>query len=257
MTAFPTCSSLGLQCRELEVTLRIAELDEDDAVFHDAIATWLLGHNERISFGRPYVRDRRLLVDAIIHVGCKYLKVEYRQAARCTAHGFSGPLPAASTLRRPVLQHGPGEFTLVQDREVQLVKLRSRPSPQRSLPTLPLENPCAGAPCRTADHRRGAACCRDLTVELVIEEDAGETQALLRSRQSPYLCKVQLGSEDILECEIISACGYLATDDLSCTLHGSTRPDGAAAKPSVCSDWPDQDADTAYHPGCRLVPLAR
>jgi hypothetical protein len=125
------------------------------------------------------------------------------------------------------------------------------------LPTLSAENPCAGAPCRTADHRRGAACCRDLTIEVVIEDDPDETQARLRSRRPPYLCKVELGSEDIFECEVISACGYLAAEDLSCTLHGSVRPSGATAKPSVCSDWPDRDPESAYHPGCRLVTPTR
>ena len=38
---------------------------------------------------------------------------------------------------------------------------------------------------------------------------------------------------------------------------GGFLPNGAAAKPSLCSDWPDGDADTTYHPGCRLVPRTR
>ena len=87
-------------------------------------------------------------------------------------------------------------------------------------------------------------------------ENAGETEALLRSRLPPYVCKVSLASEDILECEIISACGHLAGDDLSCSLHGLMRPGGAPAKPSICSDWPDLDPDSEYHPGCRLIPMA-
>ena len=87
-------------------------------------------------------------------------------------------------------------------------------------------------------------------------ENNGETEALLRSRVSPYVCKVTLAGEDILECEIISACGHLAGDDLSCSLHGLTRENGAPAKPSICSDWPEPDPESELHPGCRLVPSA-
>jgi hypothetical protein len=265
MTTPPPCTSLGTQCRELRLTLRIAELDEDGATFHDAVATWLLGHTERITFGRPYVRDRRLLVDATVHVGCKYLRMENDgpgrpggpQIAQCKAHAFDGFVPAATTPPRPTLHDGKGRYAVVQDRKIQTVSLSASPAPRRALPTLQTENPCVGAPCRTADHTRGAACCRDLTAEVVLQENRGETEALLRSRVSPFVCKVTLAGEDILECEIISACGYLAGDDLSCSLHGLVRASGAPAKPSLCSDWPDTDPDSEYHPGCRLVPSAR
>jgi hypothetical protein len=117
-------------------------------------------------------------------------------------------------------------------------------------------NPCHGAPCRTADNARGAACCRDLTLEVVApayERRADYLEALLRARRSPYLCKTERASVDILECEIISACGYLEGDGISCALHGRLRPDGKPAKPFVCSDWPDLGPGDEGHPGCRLI----
>jgi hypothetical protein len=119
------------------------------------------------------------------------------------------------------------------------------------------ENPCAGAPCRTADHRRGAACCRDLSIDVVAPPGADLDEALLRSRRSPYLCKVTRSEPAILACEVISACGYLGDDELSCVLHGRVRPDGAPAKPSICSEWPNPGPDDATHPGCRLVPAGK
>src|SRR4026209_2441023 len=72
----PPCRALGNQCRELAVTLRIAELDEDDGTFHDAAGTWLMGHSERIAFGELYVQGSRLLVDAQLDVPCRHLTHE-------------------------------------------------------------------------------------------------------------------------------------------------------------------------------------
>jgi hypothetical protein len=145
---------------------------------------------------------------------------------------------------------------MMQDTRVQPLRLVAAPAPRRSLPTLPTANPCSGAPCRTADNRRGAACCRDLTLDVVLPATDIETESLLLSRRAPYLCKTTRVDEDIVECEVISACGYLA-DDQSCALHGLVRENGAPAKPSICAEWPENEADTVYHPGCRLVPENR
>jgi hypothetical protein len=101
------------------------------------------------------------------------------------------------------------------------------------------ENPCAIAPCTTADHKRGSACCRDLQIEILCERADTEQEALVRSRLSPYLCKVSRERDDALEAEMISACGYLDAEGLNCTLHGRLRPDGRTAKPDLCSAWPD------------------
>lgn len=266
MPAAPPCRNLGRHCRELRVTLSIAELD-DDPPSRDALATWLLGHGERISFGAPYVRGRRVLTDAVVHVPCKYLRAAGAAEAggaaaaaevRCAAHGFSGPLPPSRQPTRPSPpRHADGSLTLVHRGRPRRLDLEARPPRARALPVIHHGgNPCVGAPCRTADNRRGAACCRDLTLEIVApayERGSEHLEALLLARRSPYLCKTERVSTDIIECEVISACGYLADDGISCVLHQRVRPDGKPAKPFVCSDWPDLGPDDVGHPGCRLL----
>ena len=70
-------------------------------------------------------------------------------------------------------------------------------------------NPCASAPCRTADNRRGSACCRDLQIEIQCRRDQVELERLVRHRKSPYLCKVEREGDETICAEMISACGYL------------------------------------------------
>ena len=79
-------------------------------------------------------------------------------------------------------------------------------------------------------------------------------RALLRARRSPYVCKVERADADVIECEVISACGYLTADGINCVLHDRRRPDGRPAKPRVCSRWPDLGPDDVGHPGCVLLP---
>lgn len=259
----PGCAGLGRQCRELAVTLRIADLAEDAPGFRDAAATWLLGHTQRITFGRPYVQDDALVTDATIHVRCKHLG-ETRGAngerphALCTAHNFTGPLPRGTgpgAASRPTPQPGNGSFRIFyhgRERTLDLPLKRAR----RALPVVSNgHNPCAGAPCRTADNTRGAACCRDLTLDVVLPDgEDPHLEALLRSRQSPYLCKVSRTNPTTVECEVISACGYLdPADGVSCVLHGRLLPNRRLAKPSICREWPDLDDDEVAHPGCRLA----
>lgn len=268
MPSPPRCAALGRQCHELAVTLRIANLHEDSPTLQDAAATWLLGHTERMSFGRPYVEGGELLVDATIRVGCKYLNVERRagegengtrSTTHCTAHGFRGDLPPGSRQpTRPAVRRGGSNIFSVffkgRRRWLQLPLTRAAERVRhRALPVLN-GNPCVGAPCRTADNTRGAACCRDLTLEVVAPPGDDETEALLRSRKSPYLCKVQRANEMTVECELISACGYLDPDDgISCVLHDRLLPNNQLAKPSMCREWPDLGEDEVAHPGCRLV----
>ncbi len=260
----PACRGLGRQCRELDVTLSVADL-EDDGPTRDALATWLLGHGQRISFGQPYVRGRRVLVDAVLHVACKYLRAaEAGEAAgtpqvRCLAHGFVGPMPRTRQPRAPpALRNGNGTLTVVYRGRQRQLDLQPRPPRARALPVLHHGgNPCRGAPCRTADNVRGAACCRDLALEIVApahERRSDRLEALLLARRSPYLCKTERVSADVIECEVISACAYLEADGISCALHTRVRPDGAPAKPYVCSNWPDLGPDDVGHPGCRLIP---
>jgi hypothetical protein len=81
-------------------------------------------------------------------------------------------------------------------------------------------------------------------------------EALVRSRLSPYLCKISRTSEGWLEAEMISACGFLDDAGQNCTLHGRERPDGRPAKPDLCSLWPDDGK--GMHPGCIFqVPAKR
>jgi hypothetical protein len=85
------------------------------------------------------------------------------------------------------------------------------------------------------------------------QRSSDDLEALLRARRSPYLCKTERVSADLIECEVISACGYLETDGTTCALHARVRPDGAPAKPYVCRKWPDLGPDDVGHPGCRLL----
>ena len=74
-------------------------------------------------------------------------------------------------------------------------------------PVIQDENPCLEASCRTADNTVGAACCRDLTLELEIPKRQKRVEALLRSRKSPFVCRIKREDEDTMECEVISAYG--------------------------------------------------
>jgi hypothetical protein len=240
----PPCTGLGAHCQRLKVTLRIGSLDEGrDSLDHEA--TWLLGHTEHISFGDVWEGDGDLYVDAELHVPCRYLLIQSGRA-RCRAHGFEGPVPRGA---RPAVQArrlGGDRFRVVDN--MRLVD-RRLPPPPRTLPLLDTgENPCATAPCTTADHRRGSACCRDLQIEIMC--DAGDTrlEMLVRARKSPYLCKVTRPGKFSIEAEMISACGFLDDAGVNCTLHGRMRADGRTAKPDLCSEWPPKGK--GLHPGC-------
>ena len=80
-------------------------------------------------------------------------------------------------------------------------------------------------------------------------------EALVRSRRSPYLCKVERAGDFSIEAEVISACGFLDDDGIGCTLHGRVRADGRPAKPDLCSDWPPKNK--GLHPGCVFAPRRR
>ncbi|MGH7535896.1 MAG: hypothetical protein ACREMG_09945 [Gemmatimonadales bacterium] len=232
------------------MTLRIGSLEEGDTSL-DHEATWLLGHTDAIGFGDLWEDEGDLYVEAVLHVPCRFLRQQDGQA-RCSAHGFRGAAPRGASRPAQPRQLGGDRFRIVDRRRPTVAAL---PGPARSLPVLVLEdpvpggplNPCATAPCRTADNRVGAACCRDLQVEIMCTRDQAWLEALVRSRRSPYLCKVTRPGDFSLEAEVISACGYLDRAR-ACTLHGRSRPDGRPAKPDLCSDWPHQEK--ALHPGC-------
>lgn len=274
MPTTPPCKSLGRHCRELDLTIRISDIADESQTLQDASATWMTGHTQRITFGKPYVADDELRVDATIHVPCKYLRTnDGRPAVRpdgetapvvnggrpgicCAAHGFRGPLPRSTQARpenRDRVRLGNGAFSVFYKGKRRRLNLRLKRAAQHALPVLQSDNPCVGAPCRTGDNVRGAACCRDLTLELMLPETQRRLEALLRSRQSPYLCKVKREDEDTVECEVISACGYLDDDGISCGLHDRILPNGWRAKPSMCYEWPDLEPDETGHTGCRLT----
>ena len=240
----PPCRSLGRHCRALDVTLRVAALEGEED--HDA--TWLFGHVERIDFGRTFEHDEELWTEATLHVPCKYLKVgpDGRQA-RCGAHGFKGRAPEPRRANAP-RRLGDEWFTIMEKGKPVSRRLEHAPSVRRALPLAPDSNPCATAKCHTSDNLRKAACCRDLQVEVVCSPRQTRLEALLRSRQAPYLCKFEREDERTVLVEIISACAYLKEDGLHCDLHGRKRPDGRPAKPVLCSTWPEKR--TGLHPGC-------
>ena len=248
-SAAPPCRRLGAQCRSLRVTLRIGEF-ENGPTSLDHEATWLLGHTERITFLDLWEGEGDLYVDAILHVSCKYLQLDGSRA-QCRAHGFEGPAPRGSSSRPRPVQLGNDRFVVVENSRMAARRL---PFPPRSLPVLDSgtsgteENPCAAAPCRTSDHVRKAACCRDLQVEIMCTRTQRRLEALVRSRRSPYLCKIERGGDYSLDVEMISACAYLGEDGVACSLHGRHRPDGRTAKPDLCFEWPPKNR--GLHPGC-------
>lgn len=249
----PTCRALGPNCRSLRVTLRVSTLD-NGPTSGDHEATWLLGHTGAISFGRLRRADDDLLVDAVLHVPCRHLTPDGDGGARCRVHGFEGSTPEDRPNPRPPRRLGSDRFELVErGRMVERRLAPARPA-ERALPVLERAgpNPCATAPCRTADHTRGAACCRDLQVEIMCSRRAVQLEALIRARKPPYLCKVDREGDDSLEAEVISRCAYLDDDEVSCALHGRLRPDDRPAKPDLCTDWPGRDA--SFHPGCVFAP---
>lgn len=248
MTAAPSCAGLGSQCRSLEITLRVAVINGGLAST-DHEATWLLGHTERLTFGTLWNDGRHLYAPAVLAVPCRHYRSD-RTGSRCTAHGYkAGPEPASPPVPQP-RQLGNDRFLLMQGGQPAELEC---PLPPRSLPVLAVEseadgNPCTGAACRTADNRRGSACCRDLQVEILCRAGDEELERLVRNRQSPYLCKIDREAPDSLTAELISACGFLASAAGDCTLHGRTRPDGQTAKPDLCFEWPPKGK--GIHPGC-------
>jgi hypothetical protein len=234
----------------------VGELEEGpDSLDHEA--TWLLGHTQHIDFLELWQGEGDLYVEAVLHVSCRFLHQEGNQAT-CRAHGFTGPSPRGARRSPQPLQLGHDRFVVVEEsRNV----VRTLPMPPRSLPVLgngagTAENPCATAPCRTADNTRKAACCRDLQVEIMCTKAQRRLEALVRSRRSPYLCKIERGGDYSLEVEMISACGYLdQVGGVACSLHGRHRADGRTAKPDLCFEWPPKNQ--GLHPGCVFGPRRR
>ena len=244
MPAPPKCTRLGPQCKAIDVTILVDNFDEDSSdTSLDHNATWLMGHTERIAFGKLRRDQDELLVDAILHVPCKYLRTVDGRAT-CKAHGFKGKAPPDPAMPTQRLQLGDDRFRIVgAGKQVTRRMALAKPS----LPVLE-DNPCEGAPCRTSDNTKTAACCRDLQMEVLCRRGQTAQEALIRSRKSPYLCKVEREGDATLEFEMITACGYLEPGGVACTLHGRKRANGDNAKPQLCYDWPPKRG--TIHPGC-------
>ena len=253
----PPCKSLGRHCQGLSVILRIGSLDEGaDSLDHEA--TWLLGHTERITFGELWSGDGDLYVDATLHVPCRHLQAQEGGRAHCRVHGFDGAMPRPIPRREQPRQLGRDRFLIMDRMEQKALKLPPPPppsAPSRALPVLASSNPCEGAPCETSDHRRGAACCRDLQVEIMCTRKETRLEALVHHRKSPYLCKVDREGDFSIEAEMISACDYIVEGGVACTLHGRKRRDGRSAKPDLCFEWPPKGK--GLHPGCVFGPRTR
>ena len=246
----PPCRALGTQCRSLHVTLRVGSFEEGITSL-DHEATWLLGHTERITFHELWEGDGDLYVEATLHLPCRYLHLTGGQAT-CGAYGYTGRAPRGAPHEAQPLQLGADRFVVVHRARN---AVRTLSFPHRSLPVLDIPpavngdaNPCATARCRTADNTMNAACCRDLQIEIMCTRRQRRLEALVRSRKSPYLCKIDREGDFSIEAEMISACGYLGADGVACTLHGRQRADGRPAKPDLCSEWPPKNQ--GLHPGC-------
>lgn len=234
---------MGPQCRSLRVTLRIGTFENGPASL-DHEATWLLGHTERVDFGAPWDDGEDLFVDAVLHVPCRFLR-ESREGASCAMYGYQQKRP--HPLSRP---SQPRRIREDRFRVVEMARQRERilAFPKRSLPVIAGPNPCATAPCQTSDHRHRAACCRDMEIEIMCTEREAKLESWIRTRKSPYLCKIERAGKFSIEAELISACDYLGADGVACTLHGRVRSDGRPAKPDLCSEWPHEGK--GLHPGC-------
>ncbi len=253
--------------------MRISDVESESRTVQDASVTWITGHVERMTFKKAYVVGTEVRADAVVHVPCRHLKTESgRPAVRpdgtptaelqqpgkkvvCAGHGFRGRLPKSKRKSRtpPPLRTDDGAFSLYYKLKKRKLKLEMKHEPRAALPVLNSHNPCVGAPCITGDNVRGAACCRDLQLELYLPKKRRKKEALLRSRRAPYLCKVERDGKSTVSCEVISACGYLADDGVHCSLHDRVLPNGKRAKPKLCYEWPELGPDETGHTGCRLV----
>ncbi len=267
----PECRSLGKHCREIKITIRISDFTGESQTLQDASVTWITGHTERITYGKAYRVDDEIRADATVHVPCKHLRTPdgdpaitpantpvpgnngQRPEVSCAIHGFRGVVPRGSGPSRPEVRLKDGRFAIYYKGKHRTMDLRKKRSAKRSLPVIQANNPCATAPCFTGDNKRGAACCRDFDLELALPKTHVYHEALLRARTSPYVCKVKREDEDNMECEVISACGYLDDDGITCVLHDRTLPNGQRAKPSLCYEWPKLEEDETGHGGCVLL----
>src|ERR1041384_4944206 len=141
----PACRAMGTHCTALRVVLRVSSQD-DGPTSGDHEATWLLGHTERIEFGRFWRRGGELFTEAVLRGPCRYLGWQGEGHASCRAHGYSTILPAQAVRAPPPQPRrlGDDRFRIVE-RGRPVTRLLPPPaSPSRELP-LPA-GPAGAAP---------------------------------------------------------------------------------------------------------------
>ena len=245
MNSPPPCKALGRQCRSLRVTLRVGDLADGPGLDHEA--TWLLGHTEAITFGRPRRVKGDLLVEAELRVPCRYLGPGPGGGSACRAHGFHGPVVRGAAAGEAQPRRLARDRFRVVDRHRQadlalLPPRRSLPGPEwhQSLRGGALsdrgQHPARGMLPGSADRdplpaRRGPAGASDpVPAEPLPLQDRADGPTV--DRGGGHL-RLWLPGR---------------TDGVSCGLHGRLRPDGRTAKPDLCSEWPDDGK--GEHPGC-------
>ena len=223
-------------------------LSTTDPAPADHESTWLMGHTERITFlSDLWEDDGDLYVAAELQVPCRFL-AEAGDGRRRTARRTDSPARPRQNDPKAPRRLDKDRFRIVDGGHLVSRNCRRRLQRHENPALVQNVNPCATAACRTADNRRGAACCRDLQIEIMCTGRERRLEALIRARRSPLLCKISRESPFSLSAEMISACGFLLEDGISCGLHGRTRSDGRPAKPDLCSQWPE--GGEIMHPGC-------
>src|SRR5690349_11153646 len=120
-TPLPPCHAVGSHCLALAVTIRIAEAETDDIRSVDHEATWLLGHTGRIDFGPVERRDRALVAESLLRVGCRFAALGPDQHVTCRAFGFAGQVEVTPRPNQP-RQLGEDRFSVVEDGAVRTLR---------------------------------------------------------------------------------------------------------------------------------------
>ena len=248
----------GSQCQSIRVTLRDRRAGgRPDSLDHEA--TWLLGHTAQIDFLELWEGEGDLYVDAVAP----------RPLSLSAPGGRPGPMPGAR-LRGA---RAPGARGASRSRcssaataswsstDCRNAVLRASASPRarcrcsRTAPvaraTTPAPRPRA-APPTTPAKPPAAVTCRSRSCAPGPSADWRRWCVRAARRISARSSGPATTS---LEVEMISACGYLEGDGVSCSLHGRHRADGRTAKPDLCFEWPPKNR--GLHPGCVFAPRRR
>ena len=136
----------------------------------DHEATWLIGHTQHISFSSSGRTKGELYVDADAPRSLPLLQSEGSRA-QCAA----ARLRRAQPTRARASRASPGSWAATGSWSWRTAGSRAawlpRPGGFRCSPAATLR----AGPCRTADNTAGAACCRDLQIEIMCTKAAAQT----------------------------------------------------------------------------------